>query len=403
MRICHVSPHLPPDQAANALLPAQLGTWSHQQGHQVAFITQEGGQIRHAPESIATGLPGRIVRTRARSTSAIARLSRIDTLQRSRSIVAALDQVAVDADVLHAHSNGLIIEVAVAWALRRGIPVVLTLYGTEIWHYRRRWPIDPFTRAYHAAAAVTFYSQGLLDRARELGLDRTNLSVVYPPVSAAFIDVDEPTRIDWRLALGISEPRVVLNVKRLHPLAGQKHLIDAFARIARDRSDVRLIICGTGPLRNELEQRAQAAGIAGRVTFAGLVPNDRVARYAAAADVFVLPSELEALPTVAVEALGAGTPVVSTDHPGGTELHTLFGDDVLVVPRGDVEGLARLIREALTNPRRTRAATADIVKARFGPAAVREAYERIYAQVTTAGLKRDRSPAPVTPSDARLS
>src|SRR5690606_34687241 len=226
----------------------------------------------------------------------------------------------------------------------------------------------------NAAAAVTFYSQGLLDKARELGLDRPNLSVVYPPVSASFIDVDEPTRVDWRLALGITEPRVVLNVKRLHPLAGQKHLIDAFARIASPRTDVRLGICGTGPLRAELEQRAQAAGIADRVTFAGLVPNDRIARYAAAADVFVLPSELEALPTVAVEALAAGTPVVSTDHPGGTELHALFGDDVQVVPRGDVDGLARLVADALARPRRTHTTTAAIVRERFGPTAVRDAY-----------------------------
>jgi hypothetical protein len=45
-----------------------------------------------------------------------------------------------EADVLHLHSNGLIIEAAAAWARRHGIPYVLTLYGTEIWHYRKhRW------------------------------------------------------------------------------------------------------------------------------------------------------------------------------------------------------------------------------------------------------------------------
>ena len=63
---------------------------------------------------------------------------------------------------------------------------MLTLYGTEIWHYRRRWPVDPFTRAYRGADAVAFYSQGLHDRALELGLTRGNLSVVYPPVAASF-------------------------------------------------------------------------------------------------------------------------------------------------------------------------------------------------------------------------
>jgi glycosyltransferase involved in cell wall biosynthesis len=380
MRICHVSPHLPPDQAANALLPAHLGRWAREAGHDVAFVTQ--GKVR-AGTGARPDEHGVVRETRPRSASRLLRALRIDTLLRSRSIAASLDEVATGADVVHLHSNGLIIEIASAWAHRRRIPVVLTLYGTEIWHYRRRWPVDPFTRAYRKANAVTFYSQKLLDRARELGLDRPGLSVIYPPVSAAFGRADEAARTSLRAALGIVEPHVILNVKRLHPLAGQRHLIDAFAALARGRDDVRLVICGTGELRAELEARARAAGVAGRVTFAGLVPNDVVASYAAVADVFALPSELEALPTVAVEALAAGTPVVSTDHPGGVELHALFGDDVQVVPRGDVLGLTRLLTAAIGSPRRTRESTAALVRDRFGPDAVRDAYLALYARVVT--------------------
>ena len=66
---------------------------------------------------------------------------------------------------------------------------------------------------------------------------------------------------------------------------------------------------------------------------------------------FALPSLLEALPTVAVEALASGTPVVSADHPGGVELHELFGDDVQVVPKGQVSGLADALDESLRSPR----------------------------------------------------
>lgn len=377
MRICHVSPHLPPDQAANALLPAQLGTWSHAAGADVSFITQPPSQGRGA----SAPLPGPVRRVATRSGSRVQHLLRIDMVRRSRSTVAALRELADTADLLHLHSNGLIIEVAAAWARRRRLPYVLTLYGTEIWHYRKRWPIDPFTKAYHGATEVTFYSDRLLTRARELGLARPGLSVVYPAVSPSFVPVDGVTRHAWRTALGITESHVLLNVKRLHPLAGQSVLIDAFARIARTRTDVRLVICGTGPLRAELEEQAARLGVAGQVTFAGLVPNAEVARYAAVADLFVLPSLLEALPTVAVEALAAGTPVVSADHPGGQELHALFGDDVEVVPKQNVDLLTAALDARLQEPRRTRADTARVVRERFSPEAVRDAYDEVYQRV----------------------
>jgi glycosyltransferase involved in cell wall biosynthesis len=306
------------------------------------------------------------------------RLLKIDTWRQAKTIGAALDRMASRADLLHLHSNGLIIEVAAAWASRRGVPYVLTLYGTEIWHYRRRRPFDPFLRAYRRAASVTFYSQRLLDKARSLGLDRRDLVVVYPAVSDAFKPRTAATRAEWRTALGITEPHVILNVKRLHELAGQRFLIDAFARLARARHDVRLVICGTGPLRADLEAQALALGVADRVTFTGLLPNEEIARYAAIADVFALPSLLEALPTVAVEALASGTPVVSADHPGGVELHELFGDDVQVVPKGQIAELADALEEALRSPTRVLPATLDLVARHFSPDAVRDAYERVY-------------------------
>lgn len=378
MRVCHVSPHLPPDQAANALLPAQLGGWTAARGDEVTFVAHEPAQGRLATVPLAG--PVRWVPRRGRRTS-LARLLRLDFWRSARQVAAALDRVAHGADLLHLHSNGLIIEVAAAWARRRRVPYVLTLYGTEIWHYRRRRPVDPFARAYRHAGAVTFYSRRLLDRARALGLSHRAMSVVYPAVADVFRPQDDETRRAWRAALGITEPRVALNVKRLHELAGQRFLIDAFARVSRGRTDMRLVICGTGPLAGELEEQARAAGVSGRVTFTGLLPNDEIARYAAAADVFVLPSLLEALPTVAVEALASGTPVVSADHPGGLELHELFGEDVLLVPRGNVDILARALGEALGEPRRVSARTLDLVGAHFRRAAVEAAYQAVYEQV----------------------
>ena len=375
MRVCHVSPHLPPDQAANALLPAELAAWAHAQGHQVTLVAHEPAQGQAAvplPSGQVWRLP------RKPKATGLSRALRVDTIRQARVVSAALEEAAKGADLLHLHSNGLIIEVAAEWAARRRIPVVLTLYGTEIWHYKRRWPIDPFTRAYRGAAAVTFYSRKLLERAMDYGLSREDLVVVYPTIAPTFTNQTSETRAEWRAALGIREPQVVLNVKRLHELAGQRYLIDAFARATKGRNDVRLVICGTGTLKHSLEAQARASGAGDRITFAGLVANDQVARYAAVADVFVLPSLLEALPTVAVEALASGTPVISADHPGGVELNEIFGDDVQVVAKADATALAEALGARLQSPRRVNPTTTDLVTRHFGRAAVHDAYDAVY-------------------------
>src|SRR5439155_675553 len=97
---------------------------------------------------------------------------------------------------------------------------------------------------------------------------------------------------------------------------------------------------GAGPLETDLKAKARALGLGEAVRFLGLVPNERVAALVGAADLFALSSVLEATPTVALEALACGTPVISTDNPGGLELRGIFGDDVAVVARQDPAALA---------------------------------------------------------------
>jgi glycosyltransferase involved in cell wall biosynthesis len=126
---------------------------------------------------------------------------------------------------------------------------------------------------------------------------------------------------------------------------------------------------------------ARSAGVERHVTFAGLVDNATVARYCAAADLFVLPSLLEALPTVAVEALASGTPVVSSDNPGGLELNDVFGPDVAIVPREQPIPLARAIVDFLPRKRRTLAGTRHTLDERFGRAAVSARYRAIYDEI----------------------
>ena len=374
MRIVHVTPHLPPDQAANALLPYQLGQWARDRGDEVYYIA-------HPPRAgDAAPLAGPVTWIPRRSPSFIDRVTRAGAMANAWRTWRQAGPAILRADVVHVHSNGLLAEVGAELAGRCRKPVVLTLYGTEVWHYRPKRILDLFTRAYRGAAIVTFYSDRLLLRARALGLGRPGCRVIYPPVAEAFAYHDEEAKRDERARLGLTARHLLINVKRLHPLAGQRYLIEALGEVVREHQDTRLVICGTGPLLRELQEVARAAGVDRYVTFAGLVDNTMIARYCAAADLFVLPSVLEALPTVAVEALACGTPVLSSDNPGGLELAGVFGADVEIVPREQVTPLADAIRAFLRARRRTLPATREAVEARFRARAVADEYWRAYAE-----------------------
>jgi glycosyltransferase involved in cell wall biosynthesis len=378
MRICHITPHLPPDQAANALLPYHLGRWAREAGDQPVYIAHpsrdDGDLSRPAPQlpGPATWVPRR---RPARSLTGL----RLESLAAATSVFRAIVPVVRECDLVHVHSNGLLAEVGGLAARWLDKPYVLTLYGTEIWHYKRGLPIvDRFTSLYQRASTVTFYSRGLLDRASDLGLERPGMRVVYPPVAATFAAAEPSARQAIRARLGLREEHILLNVKRLHPLAGQRHLLNAMPEVLRALPDTRLIICGTGPLQHELEEAARTLGVADRVSFAGLLDNETVAGFNQAADLFVLPSLLEACPTVALEALACGTRVVSSDNPGGLELHEIFGDDVGVVPRGDSSSLAEAIVTRLRSPERANTATHRTIEERFRAPRAASEFREVY-------------------------
>ena len=402
MHIVHVTPHLPPDQAANALLPWQLGEWAGEAGDTVEYVAHpprthslHRGQIRASrsgrerstaghrisPAGLAPLVDG-ITWIPRRSHGFLDRAVRIGAFTGALRVWRGMSAALRRADLVHVHSNGLLPELAVLLARRAGKPVVLTLYGTEIWHYRpRKAPVDLFTRAYKAASAVTFYSGRLLGRAHELGLARRDLHVVYPPVPKRFDWQDEAAQGRARAQLHLFNRHLLHNVKRLHPLAGQRYLIEAMTDVIRSHPDTRLVICGEGVLLEQLKSVARSAGVERHVSFPGLIDNTRVARYCAAADLFVLPSLLEALPTVAVEALACGTPVLSSDNPGGLELNDLFGADVSIVAREQPSALASAITHFLHDQRRTHDSTRELIERSFRPQAVAAQYWQIYEDI----------------------
>jgi glycosyltransferase involved in cell wall biosynthesis len=145
-----------------------------------------------------------------------------------------------------------------------------------------------------------------------------------------------------------SWPPIVLGVGRLRHQKNFPALIDAFAAVKRVR-DARLVILGEGPERAALESRVRAHGLEHSVALPGFVDNPYACMARAA--VFVLSSAWEGLPTVLIESLAVGTPVVSTDCESGPREILRDGALGALVPVGDVHALARAITRVLAGER----------------------------------------------------
>jgi glycosyltransferase involved in cell wall biosynthesis len=139
--------------------------------------------------------------------------------------------------------------------------------------------------------------------------------------------------------------RTLVFAGRLTVQKGLDVLLDALHEVPA----AELVLVGDGPERSRLEHYAVAAGVAGRVRFAGALPRDEVLRLLAGARAAVLSSDWENLPHAAVEALAVGTPVVSTAVGGVPEV-VHDGENGLLVPARDPAALAGALCRVLDEP-----------------------------------------------------
>lgn len=133
---------------------------------------------------------------------------------------------------------------------------------------------------------------------------------------------------------------VILAVGSFRPQKDFPTLIKAFS-IVRKQIDVRLIILGEGTLREELESMVKTFNIEDSVSLPGF--SDNVYSFMSKADLFVLSSQTEALPTVLIEALACNTPVISTDCEYGPREILENGKFGTLVKPGDYIEMANAI------------------------------------------------------------
>lgn len=173
-----------------------------------------------------------------------------------------------------------------------------------------------------------------------------NVRVIYNPIVTDELMKRSQAVLDhpW---FEPGQPPVIVAVGRLATAKGFDLLIDAFSRVAAVTS-ARLVILGEGPERPALEARIREHGLQDKCQLVGYQPNSLA--FIARARVFVLSSRFEGLPTVLIEALTTGTPVIATDCPSGPREILSDGKYGTLVPTEDIDALATAITDTFRHP-----------------------------------------------------
>jgi glycosyltransferase involved in cell wall biosynthesis len=188
------------------------------------------------------------------------------------------------------------------------------------------------SRIDHAVAV----SNGIAQELIAAGLAASKVSTILNAVIGDDFQarMREPVVHPW---LVNKDRPVFVTAGRLVEMKDQRTLLRAFA-IHVQQSPSRLMLLGAGPMLLELQALADTLGIAEHVAFEGFVPNPLP--FMRAADGFVLSSRSEGFGNVLVEAMGCGTPIISTNCPHGPADILANGKYGILVPPRDPEALA---------------------------------------------------------------
>jgi glycosyltransferase involved in cell wall biosynthesis len=249
------------------------------------------------------------------------------------------------ADILHIHLPN---PMAVTAYLASGYPgpLVVTYHSDTVRQKVLGALFAPFLhKALRRSAAIIASSPDYLRSSPVLARYRDRCHVIPFGIALGRFEQSDPIAVEkLRRQYG---PRLVMSVGRLVYYKGFDYLIRAMAHV-----DGKLLIVGSGPLRQKLEELARSLGVAGKVVFLGQIPDPELIACYHAADVFALASSArsEAFGLVQVEAMAAGLPVVNTKLASGVPFVSVHEETGLTVPPCDPAALAGALNRLLNDP-----------------------------------------------------
>jgi glycosyltransferase involved in cell wall biosynthesis len=353
--------------AGGQAVALQLALAAREAGHEPIFVSPTAGELvdRAAAHGFATELVD------VRRTTRVGGAGRLALLLRRR-----------DVDVLHTHVH-VAANVLGRIAARASRVAVISHLHIENHFRSARLARAPLVALDNATArlcgrlvAVSHATRLAFERQ---GFPSRLLETVHNGIDAAAVRASPPVAL--RTELGIREGELLLaHVGRLAPVKGQRELIEALRELGR--SDVHVVFFGRdvergGAFGAELERLAEGLS----VHFAGFRADAAAAL--GEADALVLPSWIEGLPLVVLEAMAQAKPVVAT-AVGGTSEAVVDGETGLLVPPHDVSALAWALGRLLGDEplrRRLGEAGRSRVEAHFSASAMTQRILEIYDEL----------------------
>jgi colanic acid biosynthesis glycosyl transferase WcaI len=423
VNILVLCPHFAPDVAPTGEVMTRIVTELAARGHRLHVVSSLPWYQHHALEP---GWDGQLVRSEITSWGRISRVHPFPTDKRNiparamafggftalTTLVAAVGRSRPD--VVLAMSPPLTLGPA-GWGLARlrRVPFVFNIQDVfpdvaiELGHLRgvrmialARW-LERTT--YRLADAVTVLSDELADNVRTKAI-----SAGGPDADSArqagrvhvipnFVDTEwirpGPKENSYRAEFGLTGKRVVMYAGNVGLSQALDLVIDAAVDLAVE-PDVVFVVNGGGVARPELERRARGLR---NVRFVDMQPKVRLPEVLAAADLHVVPLRRglarSSVPSKLYSILAAGRPIVASIDPGTEVARTVeHAGAGLAVPPEDAEAFTKAVRRMLDDEAeltRMGASGRRFVEGWASPAAVAEAYERLFRAVRVQTRRRD--------------
>jgi len=222
------------------------------------------------------------------------------------------------------------------------MPYVQSIHSTEIGRCGGLYSDD--SKAIHAMEYLSTYescqvitvSKSLKEEVCSIfNTPEDKVKVIYNGINPWEFDINLSweEKINFRRSIGVQDDeKMILFVGRLTYQKGIEYLIRAMPKIL-ERHNAKLVIAGSGDMRDYLEDLCYQLGVRHKVVFLGFVNGDTLKKLYKSADVVVIPSVYEPFGIVALEAMAAGTPVVVSSVGGLMEIIKHEVNGIWVYPK----------------------------------------------------------------------